>query len=280
MKTTVTTKSLFRLLVAAWLAVGLLGSPCTAQAGNPALVRSVTAPVRELPPVNQLLFEEIAQRAKEKALFGVRIAPDISPVFNPPQVLISALWQLRSAPAIQTEWLNRLTAPYLTHEERAVALKEFEAFLADTNDLARLLPRHPDNHRNLWERFHNRYMPHVPKAEKSRRDRHDPDQVARAFRRIKRAEAVFEKALMVRVAAEHAGITGENIALYGRELLKIMDAPENLSLAHTIISNADLPRERVRGILATLAKDPAAAREAFEASVKPVEKTQDSNATP
>jgi len=280
MKTTMTTYSLFRLLSAACLTVGLLSTPCTAQIENPMLVRSVTAPVRELPPVNQVLFEEIATRTKEKALFGARVIPEIAPFFNPPQVLVSALWQIRSAPTIQTEWLNRLTAPYLTPEERTSALKEFENFLKNTEDLARRLPRHPDNHRNLWERFHCRYMPHALKAEKPARDLHDPDQVARAFRRIKRTEAIFDKALMLRIIADKAGISGENLFLYACELLNIADASNNFPLAHQIISSPDLPRGHVRSILAMLATDPAAAKEAFETSAKKDEKTQDDNAAP
>ena len=270
MKTTVTTQALFRFLPAACLAAGLLTTPCLANAGNAALARSVTAPVKELPPVSTNMFEEIADRAKQEALFGAQIIPRIALLFDSPQHLVSLLWQLRSVPAIQTEWLDKLANLDRTDEERAEALKNLEQFLDDIHKLARQMPRHPDTYKNVWERFHSRYTSHSPKSQKPVRDRHDPEHLARILKRTKRVEAFFTKALILNDTAGKAGISKDAVARFAPELLKIKNSPDALQLANTLVCNENIPDELVRHFLARLATDPAAAREEIATHVKRV----------
>ncbi|MCC8193638.1 MAG: DUF4123 domain-containing protein [Deltaproteobacteria bacterium] len=268
MITTRTRHTLFRVLPALCLAV-LLAAPCAAHAARTGAAR----PSPSAPDAAQAaLLDAIADRARQKAEFGARVAPVVAPLFHTaryayrfpdPESLITVLWQLRSAPDVQRAWLDELAKPGLSDRERAERLLELDRFVNDTESLARDLQRRSAAGENLWTKFRDRFLTgtggNSAKAQGG---------LAAALEETRAWEAALADALMLNDAARKAGVDSYEIGRYAVPLLKLKDRPGDMALAASLLADESIPRERVREFMQKLAADPEAAREEIAAAAR------------
>ncbi|SBW00282.1 exported hypothetical protein [uncultured delta proteobacterium] len=273
MKNTTHLPSLFRSLLAAGFAAGLLLAPAqAAEAATTAPAAATGAQAQDAAAEHTALLDELAKRAEERALFAAQTAPRLSSAFRDSRYrhrtdmaenLADALWELRSNPAVQKEWLEKLAGPDLDVRKRESMLREFESFWEETHYLAETLGRQDSRKGNLWTKFRGRYLPDPPNSDGGKqpgRPTHIYARTAETLKQAKAREALFADALVLNNALRQAKAGRHDIREYLGPLLKLKDMPDELQLAATLVGNEDIPRDRVLGLMQKLATDPAAAR--------------------
>ena len=269
MKTIADTFSLFRLLPAACLVAGMLAAPGTGYASQ--MEASLSSENQAIPPA---LLEEIATRVKQKADFGVQLAPVIAPLFKEEQShhrdnisdrLIFELWKLASSPKLQKDWIDKLTDPALSNEARNTALREFKRFMRNINEFANEISHLSAKRENIWKQFRNRHIPSPKDAEIQANDHADHISLAALLEKDKQMEAAFTDAILLRNLLGNTDLHTRDIAPYALLLLKIKSNPEDLQLAVRLIDNENIPINQIRTLLRKLKTEPAAAREEIKA---------------
>lgn len=274
------TRPLFpvRLFPALCLLAGCLllpASPALAADKEPAKV-----PARQTVSPDRALLGELADRVRDRALFAAEIAPKLVLLLSErrygyrndgPNAIVDLLWELRGRPDIRKEWLDKLTAPNLSAQERERLFRDFEDFMAETARQAEEMARQEPATGNLWTWFRRNVLGTGAPCDAYQRGATAQTPYLRAAQRldeVKAREQAFAGALVLTDVYRKADLDAWDAEPYAKHLLKLQDRPDDLHLAAGLIKSRFVHRHKLDALLAMLVKDPAKARKDIAALEK------------
>ena len=242
---------------------------CLTLLTSPATAAELSGKKQEVPS-EQTVLTELADRVRDRALFAAKVAPEVSRIvgshrgngYVDPDILIDSLWQLRSTPKGQKEWLNKLAATDLTEAQKKQLLQDLELLMDHTHYRAKRLLRYEPRQGNLWTWFHRNFMGidgpydywNGPKLEM-------PFMIIlNELDHIKALEKTFADALVLTEIYSTVNIDPHIGEPYAKYLLELKDRPEDLKLAVDCLHENKLSWPILKALLATLVKDPDKAR--------------------
>lgn len=263
MKTTVFLSGAFRSVPAICLLAGTVLAAAPAFAAGEGAAQQ---PAAKQQSYREALLEEAAARVKEKALFAAGMTPKATRIlqgfdgghrYADPVALIDNLWLLKSAPALQKEWLGKMSAPDLPAEKRKEAVRDFFAFVEETERFMR--DERDIRPGNVWTMLRGTVRTLTSGEDPQSPAMRDMNAIAEKLARAKAREEAFAEALVISGLARKAEISPREAREYGRLLLPLQDRPEDMQLAVSIIRNDGICNDH-HALLRKIAENPEEAR--------------------